>query len=252
MSDTTELKQTRMREGFESQRKAGMNVDWFRWQIAWHDAMFTELDIAGAPTAPAEGALNIVRKELELIKGGAEMWEGWSGTVAACDRALAALLTPSPKPAVDALTTGAPEGEIVNTDELRRALKACVAVMLHNGVPVDEDHPARIALDMAEAALYAPADLRGPGTFSCPICGKGEPHQHSGEEVAKHRYEALREAAHPASEPKALTVTPAMVKAAMPWLANLHHMRKTDKESNVEEAIRAALALLADRGSEGK
>lgn len=39
-----------------------------------------------------------------------------------------------------------------------------------------------------------------------------------------------------------LTVTPAMVKAAMPWLSHLHHMRKTDKESNVEEAIRAALA----------
>lgn len=45
-----------------------------------------------------------------------------------------------------------------------------------------------------------------------------------------------------AYERHAPTVTPAMVKAAMPWLANLQNMRKTDKESNVEEAIRAALA----------
>ena len=35
---------------------------------------------------------------------------------------------------------------------------------------------------------------------------------------------------------------PAMVKAAMPWLTNLSVMRKTDKESHVEEAIRAAIA----------
>lgn len=27
-----------MREGFEQQRKAGINVDWFTWQIAWADA----------------------------------------------------------------------------------------------------------------------------------------------------------------------------------------------------------------------
>lgn len=34
------------REGFEQQRKAGINVDWFTWQIAWHDAMFTQVDTA--------------------------------------------------------------------------------------------------------------------------------------------------------------------------------------------------------------
>jgi hypothetical protein len=32
------------REGFEQQREAGINVDWFTWQIAWHDAMFTQVD----------------------------------------------------------------------------------------------------------------------------------------------------------------------------------------------------------------
>ena len=40
-------KQTAMRDGFEQQRKAGLNVDWFTWQIAWHDALFTQCDIAG-------------------------------------------------------------------------------------------------------------------------------------------------------------------------------------------------------------
>jgi hypothetical protein len=40
---------------------------------------------------------------------------------------------------------------------------------------------------------------------------------------------------------RALTVTPAMVKAAMPWLTGLNHMRRADKESHVEEAIKAAL-----------
>ncbi|CAH2910713.1 MAG: hypothetical protein CPSOU_1838 [uncultured Paraburkholderia sp.] len=38
------------REGFEQQRKAGINVDWFTWQIAWHDAMFTQVDCAPRPT----------------------------------------------------------------------------------------------------------------------------------------------------------------------------------------------------------
>jgi hypothetical protein len=38
---------TQMREGFEEQRKVGMNVDWFTWQIAWHDALFQVHDIAG-------------------------------------------------------------------------------------------------------------------------------------------------------------------------------------------------------------
>jgi hypothetical protein len=44
---------------------------------------------------------------------------------------------------------------------------------------------------------------------------------------------------------EAVTVTPAMVKAAMPWLTGLQHMRKTDKESHVEEAIRAAFTARA-------
>jgi hypothetical protein len=50
----------------------------------------------------------------------------------------------------------------------------------------------------------------------------------------------------------ALTVTPAMVKAAMPWLTGLQHMRKTDKESNVEEAIKAALTAAQSASGEAK
>jgi hypothetical protein len=48
-------------------------------------------------------------------------------------------------------------------------------------------------------------------------------------------------ATQPAQTERALTVTPAMVKAAMPWLTGLNHMRRADKESHVEEAIKAAL-----------
>jgi hypothetical protein len=33
------------------------------------------------------------------------------------------------------------------------ALRACVDVILHDGVPTDKDHPARVALDKAEAVL---------------------------------------------------------------------------------------------------
>jgi hypothetical protein len=47
------------REGFEQQRKAGINVDWFTWQIAWHDAMFTQVDTkpAGHPKALTDDLL---------------------------------------------------------------------------------------------------------------------------------------------------------------------------------------------------
>jgi hypothetical protein len=55
----------------------------------------------------------------------------------------------------------------------------------------------------------------------------------------KYEHRIRRVSAPPAQT--ALTVTPAMVKAAMPWLAGLHYMRTTDKESRVEEAIKAAL-----------
>jgi len=37
------------------------------------------------------------------------------------------------------------------------ALRACVDVMLHDGVPTDKDHPARVALDKAEAVLASDA-----------------------------------------------------------------------------------------------
>lgn len=32
------------RKGFEDQRKAGISVDWFTWQIAWNDALFAASD----------------------------------------------------------------------------------------------------------------------------------------------------------------------------------------------------------------
>ena len=37
-TETEELKKS-MKEGFEAQRKAGINVDWFTWQIAWQDCV---------------------------------------------------------------------------------------------------------------------------------------------------------------------------------------------------------------------
>lgn len=49
---TQELKDERAaacRSGFEEQRQAGINVDWFTWQIAWHDALFAEKDAAQPP-----------------------------------------------------------------------------------------------------------------------------------------------------------------------------------------------------------
>lgn len=43
----SEKLQHAMREGFEAQRRSGVNVDWFTWQIAWHDAR--ELERASQP-----------------------------------------------------------------------------------------------------------------------------------------------------------------------------------------------------------
>jgi hypothetical protein len=37
-------------------------------------------------------------------------------------------------------------------------------------------------------------------------------------------------------------ITSRMVDAAMPWLANLQHMRAGDRRQAVEEALRAALS----------
>jgi len=48
------------------------------------------------------------------------------------------------------------------------ALRACVDVMLHNGVPTDKDHPARVALTMAESALESTSPITG---FSEPDGG---------------------------------------------------------------------------------
>jgi hypothetical protein len=45
------------------------------------------------------------------------------------------------------------------------ALRACVDVMLHDGVPTDKDHPARVALDKAEAVLASDAPAVAPLGF---------------------------------------------------------------------------------------
>ncbi len=42
------------------------------------------------------------------------------------------------------------------------ALQACVDVTLHNGVPVDPKHPARLALTEAEIVIRNPPRLRRP------------------------------------------------------------------------------------------
>jgi hypothetical protein len=49
MNTTDTTKEPSAREGFEAQRRAGINVDWFTWQIAWHDAMFKLQDCAATP-----------------------------------------------------------------------------------------------------------------------------------------------------------------------------------------------------------
>jgi hypothetical protein len=55
MNTTDTTKEPSAREGFEAQRRAGINVDWFTWQIAWHDAMFKLQDCA-ATTPQTDGA----------------------------------------------------------------------------------------------------------------------------------------------------------------------------------------------------
>ncbi|MFP3652252.1 MULTISPECIES: DUF551 domain-containing protein [Burkholderia] len=67
------------------------------------------------------------------------------------------------------------------TDEQRGALQACVDVMLHDGVPVDAEHPACVALDRAEALLAdhpgqpEPNYLRDNGRSIESVCGLPEP-----------------------------------------------------------------------------
>ncbi|WP_250502790.1 hypothetical protein [Caballeronia sp. AZ7_KS35] len=69
--------QNPMREGFEQQRKAGMNVDWFTWQIAWHDALFTQCDIPpSASIADTAGAkATDMQKDLWSLVQEARQWE---------------------------------------------------------------------------------------------------------------------------------------------------------------------------------
>jgi len=39
------------REGFAAQRRAGVNVDWFTWQIAWRDAIESRASQPGSGEA---------------------------------------------------------------------------------------------------------------------------------------------------------------------------------------------------------
>lgn len=50
-----------------------------------------------------------------------------------------------------------------NTD-MQAALQACVDVLLHDGVPTEPEHPKRLALNAAEAALAARDAQAGSGT----------------------------------------------------------------------------------------
>jgi hypothetical protein len=62
------------REGFEQQRKAGINVDWFTWQIAWHDAMFTQAD-----TKPASQPKALTAEQIDAIMEQAQVFaSAWS------------------------------------------------------------------------------------------------------------------------------------------------------------------------------
>ncbi|MCT9017121.1 hypothetical protein N6G05_26580 [Cupriavidus gilardii] len=47
--------------------------------------------------------------------------------------------------------------------ELEQALQGCVDAMLHNGVPVDPEHPERVALVAAQAAIDAARKEKGHG-----------------------------------------------------------------------------------------
>lgn len=52
---------------------------------------------------------------------------------------------------------------IARIRELEQALQGCVDAMLHNGVPVDPEHPERVALVAAQAAIDAARKEKGHG-----------------------------------------------------------------------------------------
>jgi hypothetical protein len=90
-------KKTLMRGGFEAQRKAGMNVDWFTWQIAWHDALFQVHDIAGdallsaskpaAPMGDRESIIEAIEGAIRDVGRGADTY---MAAMLAADKMLAA------------------------------------------------------------------------------------------------------------------------------------------------------------------
>jgi len=56
------------REGFAAQRRAGVNVDWFTWQIAWRDAIESR---ASQPGSGEDAA------RLDFLASH-EAWVAWS------------------------------------------------------------------------------------------------------------------------------------------------------------------------------
>ncbi|MBB5508101.1 hypothetical protein [Paraburkholderia atlantica] len=89
----TDMKETKTeagasaREGFEEQRRAGINVDWFTWQIAWHDAMFKLKDCAAtrqADAAPSDEMERAYQRRHAMIVTDREDFEaGYRAAIAA-------------------------------------------------------------------------------------------------------------------------------------------------------------------------
>jgi hypothetical protein len=104
--------------------------------------------------------------------------------------------------------------------------------------------PSAVVLDDERAAFEEDCTCDAPAGVAhneaCPVTyAMRHAFAMSGENARAASPQAT--ATQPAQTERALTVTPAMVKAAMPWLTGLNHMRRADKESHVEEAIKAAL-----------
>ncbi|NYH21431.1 hypothetical protein [Paraburkholderia bryophila] len=77
------------------------------------------------------------------------------------------------------------------------------------------------------------------GTFACPICGKDSPHEHRGEEIAKHR------AAPPASPVASHNERAGLTEAQREVLWSI--VRRLDRGYNVDVCARELRALLAAR-----
>ncbi|MCA8324065.1 hypothetical protein [Burkholderia cepacia] len=88
----------------------------------------------------------IERSQLEQLEDlTSDAWVYWreTGHVAEADE-VALYAAPQPAQA---------DARVGLTEQQREILQACVDVMLHRGVPTDNDHPERVALDRAQAIL---------------------------------------------------------------------------------------------------